>query len=451
MKYRFSRQSGQTPLPFIAKVGIACIFIAMLVLLLSGGMFETNKAGYVKICQMPVSGDLKVIDTPGMFYQGFGDVTEYKQAGTYTFGKPHSDAADDLSDSITSEGVTTRFNDGGTATWSGNIRYELPIHDREAMIRIHTQFRSYSHVAESLIGPSTRQSLILTAALMSSQDSYSGRKSEFPQLVEDQVKNGVFLTDSEETIVIDPQTKEEKKMHHVLIRKDEAKNPIRRGNPMADYKITITQTFLDKEPVYENGIEEQIKKSREATMRIATARAQAEAAVQDTTTAEAQGKAKVAEAQYEQEVLKSKQIVIAKQEKEVAEIEAAKRVAVAEQEKLEAETVAKRKLSVATLDKQSAEQTKQATVLLAEGESEARKLILAADGALKVKIEAYIKTQELWAQAFGQYRGSIVPSIVMGSGGSSGNQNATTGLDFIQLMGLKAAKDLALDLGVNAK
>ena len=137
------------------------------------------------------------------------------------------------------------------------------------------------------------------------------------------------------------------------------------------------------------------------------------------------------------------------QEKEVAEIEAKKKVAVAEQEKLEAETVAKRVLSVATLDRQSAEQKKQAAILIAEGESEARRLVLAADGALKVKVEAYIQTQKLWAEAFGQYRGAIVPAIQMGSNGQSGNGTSANGMEtFMQLVGMKAAKDLALDMNI---
>lgn len=440
--------STRPPMTMTAKIGIVVMVFAALVLLASGGLWETNRAGYGKICQMP-NGDMKVINEPGFFFQCFGEVTEYQQEGTYTFGRPHSDAADDLDDTVTSDPIETRFNDGGTARWSGNVRFTIPIHNKEDFLRIHMKYRSYYHVAEALVGPSTRQALILTSALMSSQDSYSGRKSEFPQLVEDQLLNGVFLTDSEEEVVKDLQSGEEKKIRRVIIRKDAQNNPIRRGNPMHELKMNVTQMFLDKEPVYENGIITQIEKSREATMRIATARAQAEAAVQDKTTAEAEGLAKMATAEYDQKTIKAKLIVTAEQEKEIAEIKAKQNVAVAEQEKLEAETVANKELSVAKLGRETAEQTKQATILLAEGESEARKLILASDGALKAKLEAYTQVQHYWAQAFGSYQGAIVPAVSMGASSgtpaTSGNQFA----DIMNLIGVKAAKDLALNLDVS--
>lgn len=456
----------RVPLSNVAKIGIGAMILAVIVLAMSGKLWETNRAGYAKICQMVGTGELRVIDQPGMFYQGFGEVTEYQQAGTYTFGRPHSDAVAELNDSVQSDSIETRFNDGGTAKWSGNIRFEIPIHDHDAMIKIHTQFRSYEHVAEALIGPSTRQSLILTSALMSSQDSYSGRKSEFPQLVEDQLLQGVFLTDSDEEVIKDIQSGETKKIRKVIIRKDPATGlTVRRSNPMHEYGIKITQTFLDKEPVYEQGIITQIEKSREATMRIATARAQAEAAIQDKITAAAEGEAKMATAEYEQKTIKAKLIVTAEQEKQIAEIQAKQKVEVAEQEKLEAEVKAKKfvtvaeqdklraevlanqELSVATLDKQTAEQEKQSAILRAEGESQARKLLLAADNALEAKLNAYVETQKVWAQAFSNFRGAIVPSVVSGGSVATGGNNEFTNI--MQLMGIKAARELALDLEIN--
>lgn len=462
----YSRSPRESPgLPRIAKVGIVFALVALLFVLASGGLWETNRAGYVKICQMPVTGELKVIDEPGMFYQGFGEVTEYQQAGTYTFGRPHSNAASATDDSVMSDSIETRFNDGGTAKWSGNIRFELPIHNRAQMTRIHTQFRSYEHVAESLIGPSTRQSLILTSALMSSQDSYSGRKSEFPQLVEDQLLNGVFLTDSEEELVVDAQSGEQKKVRRVVIRKDNLGAAARRSNPMHEYDIRITQVFLDKEPVYEDGIITQIEKGREATMRIATARAQAEAAIQDEITAQSEGKVKVAKAEAEQNIEKIRAMVQAEQEKQVAELSARKKVAVAEQEKLEAETKARQlvsvaeqeklkaeveanqALSVAKLDRETAEQEKQSAILRAEGEAQARRLVLEADGALSAKIQAYLETQRTWASAFSAYRGSIVPTIVTGGSGSSQGSDFSS---LMQIFAIRAAKDLALDTDIKA-
>jgi len=72
-----------------------------------GGLVETNQAGYYKILQVPVSGNMKVFSNPGMFVQMFGNVWEYKVAGTYRF----SSDEDNNSDSTVSPPVEVRFSD----------------------------------------------------------------------------------------------------------------------------------------------------------------------------------------------------------------------------------------------------------------------------------------------------------------------------------------------------
>jgi hypothetical protein len=100
---------------------------------------------------------------------------------------------------------------------------------------------------------------------------------------------------------------------------------------------------------------------------------------------------------------------------------------------------------VAELDAAAAAATKRQQILLGEGESERRKLVMAADGSLDKKLETYERVQALWAQAFKDYKGGpLVPQIVTGSGGQASGGNAA--LDFMQIMGMKAAKDLAVDV-----
>lgn len=70
-----------------------------------------------------------------------------------------------------------------------------------------------------------------------------------------------------------------------------------------------------------------------------------------------------------------------------------------------------------------------------------------ADGALDKKLEAYIQVQQSWAEAFQNYNGALVPQIMTG-GGSSKNQNA---LNLMDIMTIKAAKDLGLDMKVKDK
>jgi hypothetical protein len=136
-----------------------------------------------------------------------------------------------------------------------------------------------------------------------------------------------------------------------------------------------------------------------------------------------------AKAKWEQEVIKAREVTKAEQEKKVAE------------------TAAEQRKNVATFDLESAKLKKDTEIALGEGESKRKQLVMAADGALEKKLEAYIKVNELYAKAIGDYKGNWVPTIQTGSGPQNGvSQNGAT--DLINLLTAKTAKDLALDLSI---
>jgi hypothetical protein len=385
-----------------------------------GGLVETNKAGFVKILQVPVSGTMKVYQTPGMFPQMFGDVWEYKQAGTYRFSIGDGD---DRADSAVSLPVEVRFSDAGVAHISGNVRFDLPAIE-ERLLNIHEKFRSYDNVTESLIKPAVAEALILTASLMTAEESYSGRRAEYAQLAWDQVLNGVYLTEWERVTVTDPITGEITTARAVRIKRDEDGNPLRKPNPLQEYTISISQFLLDKDIAYEKGVLDQISTQRDAMMKTVTARAEAQKAEQDRITAEATGRANVMKAKYEAEVMKVTAVVNAEQDKAVAE------------------TNANRDLEVAKLARAAAEETKLQQILLGQGESERRRLVLAADGALERKLSTYQAVHAKWAEAFAARK---VPTTVFGGGvGGAGSDSDVQAL--MQLLTVKTAQDLSLDI-----
>jgi hypothetical protein len=167
---------------------------------------------------------------------------------------------------------------------------------------------------------------------------------------------------------------------------------------------------------YDQQVEEQIKQQQQAIMAVQTAMANAKKADQDRLTVEKQGEANAAKAKWEQEVKKAQAVTEAQQKKEVAQLE---------------------------LD--TAELTKQAAIKRAEGDAEARKLVMAADGALEKKLAAYVEVQKAYAEVLGKQ--PLVPQVVMG--GSSGS--AGSGQAFMDILQAKAARDLALDLGMGKK
>lgn len=382
------------------------VFLLVVVLPLSGMIVETNPAGSYSIRQAAVTGTMTAYNTPGMFYQGFGDVFKYRASDILYFSK-HENEGKKEDDSI-----SVRFNDGATAQITGNVRIELPT-DQEKLINIHKKFRSYDSLVKDTIKQVVAESVILTAALMSAEESYTTKRAEFSQMADDQVRNGIYLTESEMTQTKDAKTGEITYKQIVNIQKDDHGLVLRKDPVLAQYGVRITQ-FVIKDIDYQDEVHQTINAKQGSLMKTVAAKAEAEKAVQDRLTAEEVGKKNVAVARYEQEVEKTKAI-----------------------------TAAEKELEVAKLNKQAAEQYKQTQILKAEGDSEYRRKIMSADGALEKKLNAYVETQKLWASAMAGMQQPAVPSVIMGASGAGSNNAA---VNMMELMAIKAAKDLSVNL-----
>lgn len=398
-----------TPLKgiFSSKVlAISLLAIFLIVILpLSGMIFETTNAGTYLIKQAAATGKMTAYTEPGTFLQLFGDVFKYQQSNILYFSK-HDDEGKQTDDCI-----AVRFNDGATAKITGNVRIELPT-DHEQLIEIHKRFRSYDALVKDTIKQVVAESVILTAALMSAEESYTTKRAEFSQMADDQVRNGVYLTESEMTQTKDAKTGEITYKQIVTIQRDDKKQILRKDPVLAKYGVRISQ-FVIKDIDYQDEVHQTINAKQGSLMKTVAAKAEAEKAVQDRLTAEEVGKKNVAVARYEQEVEKTKAI-----------------------------TAAEKELEVAKLNRAMAEQYKQTQILKAEGDAEYRRKIMVADGALEKKLNAYVETQKFWASALAGMQHSAVPSVVMGGAGSGGN----AALNMMELMTIKAAKDLSIDL-----
>lgn len=407
--------------PAALKYIVSTLVIILGVLITATWLWETNNAGYTVICQAPFSGNLQVVTSPGAFWQGGGTITIYKQIATISFGTETEDVS-------TSTGtIPVRFNDSGIANVSCTVRFELPS-DEEHMRLIHTQYRSYDHLCDTLLKKVTAETLVLTASMFSSEDTYGGGKAEYVRLAQDQLENGKYQTDVSEVETEDPVTNDKRRVKKVSIRRDTNGNAMRLENPLVKFGIKANPPILDKDFDYEPGIKNQIEKQREAFLQTVSAKAIAMKASQEAITAEAEGKAKVMTTKYEMLVEKERATVEAGKNAEVAKIQADNR------------------LLVAQLDRQAAEETKKKEILLGEGEASRRAAVMAADGALEMKLKTLLEISKVNAEAISNYRGNWVPQVMMGS---SNGQSANGVNDLIQLLTSQAAKNLAIDLSVN--
>lgn len=386
-------------LAFSAVLLIFCISMA-------GRFGEDVDAGEIVVIQDPIDGELHIYTEPGWVNQNFGTATHYKKSFQFWFS--NKKAGDDTKD----ESVKIRFNDGGHATISGSCRVNLPT-DEKSFRKLHTEFRSQEAIEQALVKTTLEKSIYMTGPLMSSKESYAEKRNDLLSFIEDQAINGVYKTITREVKVKDELSNTEKTTAIVEIATVNGSQIRQERSPIKSYNLTLQALSINSID-YDKVVEAQIASQQQAIMQVQTAMANSKKAEQDAITAEMQGKAAATKAKWEQEVTKAQLV-----------------------------TKAESDLAVQELSTKQASLYKQQQILEGEGEAAKKKLIMAADGALDKKLDAYTTTQKYWADAFSKYTGSIVPQIQTG-GGSNGANGA---MNFQDLMSMKALRDLSLDLG----
>lgn len=416
---------------FLIVIGIA----ALLAIPLGYELLETVHAGQYKICQNIFTGSVSAWMRPGPYGQWFGKIYEYPVADTFYFTKDAEGGKGDFS-------IHVQFLDGSTCDISGTCRVEYPKTEKEAIALLAEHgFRNADNVEERLILPVVRRSLMMSANFITAKESYSDKRAEFISEAWDQVENGVYVTrekEVKETDLLSGQQVTRIRKTKVI---DEATGKVvREKNPLEGLGLKLANYEI-KQFVYSEAVTNQIKAQQEALMGVQTAKANAQKSEQEAISAEAMGKANVMKSRYEKEQEKVKAVVEAEQQKEVAETLAAKEKAVALIEATKKLEVAEKDNQTAAIKLKIAELDKKAMIEKAEGESTFKNKVFLADGGLLPKLETLCKINEAWSAA---YKERKVPTIV--SGGKSGTDSDT--ISFMDLLTAKAAKDLALDMGV---
>ncbi len=398
-------------------IPVAVVIGGIVLLKLMAGLYATVPKGKYQIKQTWVIGTVDAKMTPGFWFT-FGDVSEWPKAETFYF------TADPKEGKPEDQSIEVRFNDGSLAKASGTSRVVLPKTAADAVALVTERgYRDFNDVELKLILPVVRNALRATANLMSARESYSDKRLDFINWARDQVQYGLYDTEESVKETKDPITGEVVTKRIKVIKRDKDGHPVRLMDPLLHTGITL-DNFEIKQFVYDKVVRDQISSQQQAYMSVETARANAAKAEQDALTVEAQGKAKVMEAKYQEETEKVRAVVKAQKDKEVAEI------------------AAHRQLQVAKLEREAAEQKKQSEILLAEGEAKARELKMKADNYEAIKIDAWKEAQFKWADAFSKRH---VPQIIFGGAGGADQDAAAVGTkNLLDVMILNS-------LGVNMK
>ncbi len=394
--------------------------IIVLAVFLGGNLIETVRKGTYQIKQAAVTGTMSAKMEPGLWMQLFGDIQVWPKAETFYFTADHDEGA------ARDQSIEVRFNDGSLCHISGTTRILLPVSGQDAInLVVREGYRSYRDLEQKLILPVIRNSLRLTANLMSARESYSEERADFIFWAWDQIQNGLYKTMEETRKVQDPVSGGMVTRTFKIIKRDTEGNPIYQRNPLQGLGLRLAN-FEIKEFRYADKVKRQIGAQQEALMAVATARANAQRAEQDALTMEAQGKAKVMEAKYEKEQEKIKAVVEAQEHKEVAI------------------TQAQKELEVARLQKDAAELQKAREILIGEGEAARKRLVMQADGALAQKLDTYESVMHKFAEEFAKQK--WVPEVTMGSNhnGASGNEAA----NLINLLTAQTLQELGLEMQI---
>lgn len=397
----------------IVKWGV--IVLSSFIILMLINPFGYNNMGYRQVVESPF-GNKKVIFGNGVYLMFPGStVTTYPNLVTIAYTKEAAEAT------VHQGLVGIRFMDATVAEAEVFVKYGLP-DDEPQMLKLHEDFRNVNHLSATGLAPYTRECLKYSAQLMESEQHYSGGMSKLSGTFRDQLDNGQYIVDNFESSVRDSLTGELKKTYENKIRLDEAGRPVRTGNDIRDLGISVrTHNIINVD--YEQQVEEKLAKKIEASTRESVSKQNLITAQQEELTAAAEGRKRLVEIEYMKKEEQTSQLVDAETAVKLAEKDKEKQKIALEASRMEAEKIK----------------------ALAEAEAYAKRRIMEADGSLEKKLEAYKDVQQMWANAFAAYQGNLVPQIQTGGGG---NGSANAGLDFMQLMSMKAAKDLGLQMEV---
>lgn len=284
-----------------------------------GKIGEDVKNETIVVNQYPFTGNMEYWTTPGFHWQWWGKTTTYYKTQQLWFG------SDSESGEQQGNPIPVIFNDASDGMIYGSLRVKLPT-DPKFLARIQTDYNGMDRLMNDLVRPTVTKVIYASGPLMSAFESYAEKKNDLIEYITDQLNNGVYKTAVKQAKVTDAITGEEKTVKIATLIPDSlSAGGYKRSesSPFAYYGLEIGQVAVSK-IAYSDKVNSQIARQQEANMLIATSKAQAAAAQQESIRAEEEGKAIAMKAKWEQEKIKAVEVTKAEQEYEVARLSALK-------------------------------------------------------------------------------------------------------------------------------
>ncbi len=439
----------------VIKLGLVLLILVILIFIFFRSIFYAEP-GYIYHVRT-LFGNEEVVTEVGYKFYPFGRYNAWKRAMTVQSSRDSSGNAiraekDSDNTSASLPPMSIMFLDQVDAHAEATVRFAIPT-DQESFLRLAHEYRSPENLLRTALMPAFKETLQANASLMSAEEYYAGGRTQFNSEFETQMSNGIFLVKREEVEVTTQKTIKgsanaalganqekygnESKMAFVVKKVlGEDGLPKRKKQRFTDFGITVVSALVtDMRP--NQKFVERMQLKQKASADRAIAREQRTQEEEQRLLAIARGEREVAERQAKAKV---------EQIQKTTEAETEKQLAITSAEKLKAQAAIAKETAQINFEKAKIEAETKRT--LAEAEAYQKKVILQADNALAQKLEAEIKIQQLWADAFAKRK---VPTTVFGGSGTGG---APVGSDgevkaFMQMLTLDAAKRLNYDRDVN--
>jgi len=362
--------------------------------------FFKSITGYVELQEFHVwqgiTGNVAVIDSPGYYMANFGKSWEYPKTIQKDWkGKEQA--------------VRVTFNDNGKGEVATFVQLSLPT-DKDKRLKLQEKFSGNPENILAAVNAHLTNCLKNSGPLMSASEHQAARKAEFTQVIDDQLRNGLYQMKRTRVQLADRVDENNKPVFVEAneIVKDDKGVPVRQApSPLAEYGIIFNQ-FSITETEYDELSQAQFKAKQEAYLAAERSKAQREQEIAQKLMVIAQGERQEAEKTAEGNVKKAElevagqaKVAVAEQAKREAETVAAQKVSVAEQEKKAAETKAQQEAEVARI---AAEQAAKVLLTQANAQKEASVLELESAKAKAAGIVALAEAKQKEIQLAGAVR-----------------------------------------------
>lgn len=334
---------------------LAVVTVVVLILL---GVFAGKMVGYKQSTELLVKqspfGTLSCVEGQGLYFKGFASIYKYDLAKSFYFNSS-TEKVDDHGwegDEDDEDDISVTLSRNANANISGYLLYELPT-DCDKLIELHKNQKNDKGVKHNLVRNAVLSAVRKTAPLFTAEEAKVTKIAEFRRLAEDQLVDGEYLTTTE--VLKEKAGEDEVDSNGKVIKKAEVQEYrvtklkldkdghriLTKKSALSQYGIVVKQLEIQSVKL-DSMAQRQLDIVKEREMQRVSNATAAETAKQKAITAEAEGKAKIAEAKAAQEVQKMTEVTMAEKEKAVAILNAEKEKEVARLEALKAQEVAKK-------------------------------------------------------------------------------------------------------------